>query len=370
MVKYRDTYIEDEKTLADSGTETIDIDITDPISEILVMLKCRNYATAGNEPKNQAPSRLVSKIELVDGSDVLFSLSGPEAFALAWFDRGKFPYYDITNLEGEYPEQTFPMYFGRFTYDPLLAFDPTRFRNPQIKFTWDLAAVHAVGADGIVSGSGRLSIIARVMEEVAKPEGFLMNKEHYSWTTAASGVESIDLPVDHPYRKLLVRSYLIGYLPGQILSKHKLSIDQDKFIPFDLSAYQLRHLNEIFYGLASLHQRVSFDYGDFVHTYLGSYAYADAQPFHVDRVISTEVAFGGRCQLRARNLAGTDQNDVHAYLKVHGSAPEHVLCYPFGQPDLKEDWFPAPTYSSIKLKETQATANAAAAVVLQQYRKY
>jgi len=370
LVKYREVYIENERVLADSGTVTIDINITDPISELLVMLKARNDTTAGQENKNSPPSRCLSRVEPVDGSDVLFGLTGPEAFALAYYDRGKFPYADLTTIEGEYQEQTFPIYFGRYRWDKQLAFDPNRFRNPQLKVTWNLAAVNAVGANGYVSGSGRLTVIARVMEGAPSPTGFLMNKEHYSWTTASSGDETIDLPVDHPYRKLLMRAYLIGYLPGQLISDVKLSVDQDKYIPFDMDTYEWRHLIEVEYGLAQLNQRVSFDYGDFVETYLGGYAYVDAQPFHVDRVISTEVGFGGRCQLRARDLTGTDQDDVHAYLKVKGSEPEHMLCYNFGVQDLPEDWFPAPSYRSIRFIATQATANAAGAVVLQQYRKY
>jgi len=370
MTRYRDVYIEDDRVLSDSGSVTIDINITDVISELIVMLKARNHATAGAEPKNQAPSRLLSKIELVDGSDVLESLTGPQAFALAWYDRGRFPYADITSLEGEYPEQAFPLYFGRRLWDKQLAFDPGRFSNPQLKVTWDLAAVHAVGADGLVSGSGRLTVIARVMEDAPAPTGFLMNKEIKSWTTASSGDESTDLPTDHPYRKLLVRPFLIDYLPGQIISDYKLSVDQDKFIPFQMDGYELRHLDDIMFGLAELNQRVSFDYGDKVYTYLGNFHYVHAQPFHVDRVISTEIGFGGECQLRARSLDGTDQDDVHAYLKAVGSAPEHMLCYPFGEQEQPETWFPAPTYKSVRLICTQATANAAASIVLQQHREY
>jgi len=370
MVRYRDVYIEDERVLADSGSLTIDINITDVISELLVMLKCQNYATAGSEPKNQAPSRLLTKVELVDGSDVLESLSGSQAFGLAWYERGRFPYADITSLEGEYPEQTFPLYFGRRLWDKQLAFDPTRFTNPQLKVQWNLAAVHAVGADGIVSGSGRLTVIARVMEDVTKPVGFLMNKQIKSWTTASSGDESTDLPTDYPYRKIFVRPYLIGYLPGQIITNYKLSVDQDKFVPFNMDGYELRHLNDMMFGLAELNQRVSFDYGDLVHTYIGNFHYVNAQPFHVDRVISTEIGFGGQCQLRARALDGTDQNDVHAYLKAVGSAPEHMLCYPFGEADLKETWFPAPSYKSVRLICTQGTAGADASIILQQYRTY
>jgi len=370
MVKYRETYIELDKVLADSGTVTIDIDITDKISELLVMLKARNDTTAGQENKNSPPSKCISKIELVDGSDVLESLSGPQAFALAYYDRHKFPYYDLTTIEGEYQEQTFPLYFGRYLWDKELSFDPTRFTNPQLKITWNLAAVNAVGANGYVSGSGRLTVLARIMEDAPAPMGFLMNKEIKSWTTASSGDERTDLPTDYPYRKLMMRPYLIGYLPGQIISDVKLSIDQDKFIPFDMDTYEWRHLIEMQYGLAQLNQRVSFDYGDLVHTYLGSYAYVDAQPFHVDRVISTEVGFGGQCQLRARDLAGTDQNDVHAYLKVKGSEPEHMLSWNFGLQDIIDEWFPARDYGSIRFIATQATANATCELLLQQYRTY
>jgi len=112
-----------------AGTKTIDINVADPISRFVIQMKGLNSADA----PVAHPAKMISKIELVDGSDVLFSLSGVEAQALNFYDEGKVPHTVLNYLNDVYAIATFHIDFGRFLYDPVLAFDPKKLRIHSLK---------------------------------------------------------------------------------------------------------------------------------------------------------------------------------------------------------------------------------------------
>lgn len=368
-MRYRDAYIEDQKVLADSGTEVIDIRVKDPITELLISFYALNYSS-GNK---QSPiARCISKIELVDGSDVLLSLSGQQAIALFFYDTGRMPARKIGELWNWSQVDHIPLRFGRFLGDPELAFDPTKFTNPQLKITWDLATVNTVDSDGFTSDSGRLTVIAKVMEETGgAPTGFLMNKEHYSFTTAGSGDENIDLPTDYPYRKLLVRSYIAGNELAACIDQVKLSVDQGKFVPFDLRTADLCRMMENWFGRAQQEITVLFDHGDtrevWIDMEVGAWAIGQGS---IHRFIMCTDSWAGRVTLSAYDAAGATMTAVEGTLYVQGRCVEGCLCYPFGRQDLIEEAFSAPDFGSVRLVLGNATASAAASVMLQQIRNY
>jgi len=366
-VKYRDTYLEDEKTISDAGTETIDLDLADPITELYIEMEATNGATSNIA---NPIARNISKIEIVDGSEVLFSLSGQQAIASAAFDLGYFPNRDISGVGGETQRDSFPIRFGRYLGDRELAFDPKRFTNPQLKITWDLATVNALGATGYTSGSGKLTVVARVMEGLSPAPGrFLMTKEHYSWTTAASGDERIDLPTDYPYRRLMVRSYEAGIALSAALTKLKLSVDQDKYVPFSLNAEELTRFMQEAYGRFEIALREYAADGGTVELWLdeslrGLIAAAAAD------VIS---AVTGWSAARASTVEMVDSGGIavanaNNNFWASGLCPESTYAIPFGKQDDIADWFQAQEYGSIRLFATQGNAGGAASVFIQQLR--
>lgn len=368
-MRYRHAYIEKDKVLADSGTEVIDIRVKDPITELIIQVYATNYGARNI----QSPiARCVSKIELVDGSDVLFSLSGQQTIALAFYDAGRMPARKIAEFAGYSQVDHFPIRFGRFLGDPVLAFDPTQFTNPQLKITWDLATVNTIDSDGFVSDSGRLSIIAKVMEEAgAAPTGFLMNKEHYSFTTAASGDENIDLPTDYPYRKLLVRPYLRLNQMTDIITDMKLSVDQGKFVPFDLKTMDLSRMMEDWFGVARGEIYFSCDSGDtrdlWMDMELGAWAIAGEAQFWM---LTLQNSWAGHVTINSYSHDGSTVDGVYGFLYITGRCVESTFCYPFGRQELIEEAFQAPGFGSVRLVLTQNTISAAASIVLQQIRTY
>jgi len=368
-MRYRHAYIENDKVLANSGTEVIDIRVKDPITELMI----RIFATNCNVSNIQCPmARCITKIELVDGSDVLFSMSGQQAIALAYYDSGRMPARKIVEWNGFSQVDHIPIRFGRFMGDPLLAFDPTKFTNPQLKITWDLEAINAIDTFGFASGTGRLTVIAKVMEDAGGAvTGFLMNKEHYSWTTAASGDENIDLPTDYPCRKLLVRSYIPGSQISDVITNLKVTVDQGKFIPFDLNGMDLARMHEDWFGVARQEIHFKGDNGDvrevWIDMEVGAWGLLHTD---VPGIVSIGLSWAARCTLGLIDHAGNAMSDAYGYVYVTGRCPESTFCYPFGRQDVIEEAFNAPEYGSVRLVLTQGTINAAASVMLQQIRSY
>lgn len=375
MSKFREVYIEKEKTLANSGSLVTDLSLADPISEIQLKFAAKN-STSYN--KDSPLARCVSKIEIVDGSDVLYSLNGMLAQAMSCYQTRRVPSMQRQAGPSKNQEDHIVIRFGRHLWDKDYALVPANFRNLQLKVTWDLATINTVGVTGFLTDTGKLSIIARIMEAPGlSPLGFMMAKNHYDWTTAASGDERIVLPTDYPYVLFLLRAWEEHTKLYSTITNLKLSIDQDKDIPFDLDSWDLLKMMENEYGKFLLDQNVFGGNEDNIHTWLavGENAAVVPEPtVAASGVFSTHVNLldldGGKVNLRA---VGTDHSTTSPtinHLIAIGQGLHHTFAYPFGIMDDPESWLDALEFKDIKAIITQGNAGAAASLALLQARSY
>lgn len=221
-MNYRAATILAEESATTAATKTVDINVRDPISKINIVFKPTN----SNQTLVGHPALCLSKVEIVDGSDVLFSANGKELRAAAYYGRAK-DFIDVLdyNISSECMFEA-PIYFGRFLNDPMLALDPTKFSNLQIKIT------HDKSLGGATPTSATLAIYANLFDEkVVSPMGFLMTKEVFSYLPTASAHKYIDLPTDFPYRHILVGGDSAGKMPMWRMDSIKLSEDFDRRIP-------------------------------------------------------------------------------------------------------------------------------------------
>lgn len=383
MPKFRDTLIEDEKTLANSGTQTIELALDDPISEIHIKVEAKNGGNRGVTPlggNDDSPiARCISKIELVDGSNVIYGLDGMLAQAMSFYQRGSLPSMQRRSGPTENQVDHFVLRFGRFLYDQAYALVPNKFRNLQLKITWDLAKVNSIGNDGFLTDTGKLTIMARIMEEMAsEPVGYMMAKEHFDWTTAASGIESIVLPTDYPYVLMLLRSWNADEKITKAVTNLKLSIDQDKDIPFDLSAENLLQLMENEFGKITMDQQPYITDGTTFQTWIGSAENGLVTPSTIENAPTDPVAQlsirsidSGHATIEALTPAGaaySGEVDIHA--RITGQALNHCFAYLLGRKEDPDSWLNAPDFGSMKLKVTQGQASADAKLALLQARPY
>ena len=234
-MRQRLTKILSPEDLGETGTKVIDINIKDVISRIDIIFRTKNPSTAFHDH----PAANITKIEVVDGSDVLFSLTGREAQALNFYDREVAPDNHLTGSNGEWMKASFGIDFGKFLFDPDLAFDPKKFSNPQLKVTWDENVAHTSCEEN------NMRIMAHIFDEdQPTPTGFLMTKNQYSYTPVANSHEYMDLPRDYPVRKMLVGSHQETRTFTQMVAEIRLSEDNDKRVPLDITGDELWYFHK------------------------------------------------------------------------------------------------------------------------------
>lgn len=367
-MKYRDTYVEYDKVLADSATTLVDIEGDDPITELLVELHATNRAGTN---KNNPIAANISKIELVNGSDALFSLSGYQAMAYASFEMKHLPHREINEWVSNRQVDHFPIRFGRFLGDTELALVPSHFPNLQLRITHNLATIAAIDS-GFATGTGRLNVIAKIMENgPVAAQGFLMTKEVESWTNASSGDKKILLPNDYPYRKIYVRSYEAGTELIGAITKLKFTMDGDKFTPFELYTEELARLMEGWFGKMLSSYQFTKDNSDYLALWgdMDIHCWGNTEGATPD-ILGFRDPWANRVRIQLVDNAGAAGSAESGHVTAVFTCPESTLCYPFGKQEEIADWFDAPAHKDIKLLAAQGDADGLSSVFLQQLRRY
>lgn len=343
-----------------AGTKIIDIRVKDIISRIMIYWQVTMAGSGMNAPQHKD----ISKIELVDGSDVLFSLDGGQAQALCIYDRK----CDSMN----YPQKTggnsmasnYAIDFGRFLHDPMLAFDPKRFNNPQLKITYD-EDVADTGAT-----ENELGVKAEVFDEkMVTPMGFLMSKEIFKITPPTSGYTYIDLPTDHIMRKLLIQGYRAAYEPWNTVGEARLDEDNDKRVIFD---WDLQRYYRMMHGVwRPVEEAIVCDGSDteaftYYITPTDYYTFFAGICQGSDYVYRDTVRGGGSFKPISYSTARTVVG------MVKGLLPNHCFEFPFGDPKDIDDWFDVTKVGTLRLRLKAGSTDAAGnyAVVTQQLRHY
>jgi len=347
-----------------SGTKVIDIKLKDIVSRIDILWKITNVTVS---VMLDAVSACLSKIELVDGSETLGSITGAELQGINFYDRLKMPHHEISLTQGGFFEAGFSLDFGRFLWDPRFAFDPTRFKNPQLKITWNQATCNA-SAD-----VNEMAVYAHAFgDEGVTPEAMLINREIQQYAMAASSHKYPDLPTDRVIRKIILRPYSTAHDPIALIDTLKLSVDNDKHVPKEIPAVDLDRM------LASLYPRIHEMYtlddaitAKTIYSALSKDQHIgiqyDEEPVTAAGVFALPAWTGAKCTLAA-SVAIKAQKAL-----VSGRMPGNCFPLDFGIPGDTETWLQAQEMGSLMLDilaSSDADSGDTMYVVVQQVRPY
>jgi len=362
-MNYRIATILAVTTVSTDYTEDIDIDVKDPISQLVI---CYDELHVGSGTATGHPAECVTKIELIDGSNVLYSLSGVEAQAVDYYHNRVEPANRLRYLNNNYAYMVFNINFGRYLYDPELALDPARFSNLKLRVTIDR------NAGGTASVAGRLRVLAHLFDQkVISPIGFLMHKEIKSYTLGDSSHEYTDLPLDYPYRKLFIRGQRDEYSLVDQIDNIKLSEDGDKRVPFNQSSFNLvravvsqsKPYREGIIGAGHNTGRYYFCTPCHNVTFAGSQWRSAHQTDNVPHFWGGNGGYFKEIQVTgAGNFA----------CNLQGWLPHAVLEIPFGLQNEIVDWYDVSGIGNLKLDITGGAAvdTHACQIMLQQLRRY
>lgn len=363
-MKIRDHCVDDQHTfITPARTWTMPINIVDPVTEFKIDFRCNTNPLGGVTTDWFWPypmPYMIKEIAVIDGSEVIFALNGAQAFAMSCFDLGYAPSHWHHERWGTTPRWCFPIHFGRSLVDPNWIFDPTRFKNPQLRITWDSEwrednqeGTWKVDSDYPIT----ISVWAKIMEEGADPVGYLMTKEVKEYTPTGAGDEITWLPTDFPIRKLLVRSWAYA-LRQQIMVEHlKLSQDQDKWIPFDLRGEDFIRLMKNWFTEVQLHGIHWLCNQEVREHCSGSMSRGLVVSNTMRLVVAPYLWDGNTFSCFATYDDGT-WTETDSRVEVESMSmtrtPFDTFCYPFGDQDDPADWLQVAPMGNLRLILTHA----------------
>ncbi|MFQ6008224.1 MAG: hypothetical protein ACE5K8_04655 [Candidatus Zixiibacteriota bacterium] len=368
-MKIRREYLEKSRTISDSQTLVVDMPITDPISAITVIYEANNGGTSNQGVYLHDD---VDSIELVDGSEEIFSLNGIETLVLNCFELKKWPYALLTEAADSSQYEAFTMHFGRYIGDPLYWLDPGEFRNLQVRLAHSLTISATAG---FATGTGSVDVIAHVFaDRPASRNGYFIAKEQYSFTSAASGDEKISLPTDYPYRLLIQRMQEDGIAINTDITNVKLNAGGGAFVPVDMDTLDIVQLNAGEFGEFELFYDLLRTDGDSDSFHLHDIRGYVANAVNDLDVASVDAQTVNTLTLQLLSLTTTpgiskSTTDTQIGLRINGYCPFGSIVVPLGDPNDPETWFDPTLYGSVDLVLTQGAAGATCNTILQQVRR-
>lgn len=358
-MNYRTVKVHSRENYTGDTVEVIDLNLADPISELLIILEGVNAADA----MDGHPDSIITDVEVIDGSDVLLSLDGQELVALDFYaSGGKVRHHYNNHIDTNVWKRAIGYRFGRWLWDPILALDPTRFKNLQLRISTDMSA----GGNSLASYY--MEVWAAVFDEkVPSLQGFLTAREHKQWTMADDTHEYTDLPTDHPYRFLFHKAQLAGTSVDGSVENIKISEDQDKRVPFDIPGRELVQL-------------LAAPFGPYTEAGI-YYAGTDATTLYItpaEAVLATEAehkATAGTVPVSVLEgaggtiavITGTAARDFQMFTR--GFCPHATLPLAFGDPNMIDDWFQANRVGNLRA-DIEGAAAAQGFLFSQQLRGY
>jgi hypothetical protein len=359
MAKYRHANLLAQESCITPATKTIDLDVTNPISMIQIILR----ATSAGTEQTAHPAGNVTKIEVVDGSDVIASMSGKETQALDFYNARYMPKNYIADADNVQAYATFNLRFGRRLWDDLLALDPSKFRNLQLKVTHN-----ALIADTAADAATLEAWAFMFDEKKVSPVGYLRPTNVYTYTNGASGtIEAVELPRDLPIRQMMIRSYGDGFFPWHGAYHMKISENGGAKIPMDVDTMPWCNFINQHYPEAT--EKCYLDANT-----TARHLYCAPSFTVVPRLLA--VTAGSIVTSTPVNssvpLHIVVSSDGYVYGDVAGWCPHYAFPIPFGDQNDLNDWYDVGALGSVKMDITAGGGGTSmtTAVVLEQLKRY
>lgn len=361
-----------ETQSSDKTSKTWDLKYTDPITAIYLEFEAVNGTTSN---KGNFISDIITKVEIVEGSKPLYSLTQAELEALFFYKTKRAPVLFPSEHGSGIQRHGVHILFGRYLRDKLYAFDCTRYKNPQLKITWDLGAVRTIDTTtSFATGTLKITAIAIVMEETQSPVSFLSAREVETFTMVTSGSHKTEMYTDYPWRLMMLRSYILQSDIDECIDHIKLDCDAGKFVPFDnRSVKQVDAEALAEFGVCMFkhdiftHHQIGFREINNKENFGRWATFANASGY----IVNVEYEWSSEGKLDMIDTGGAVvSSDVKLTGMEAGHAPHATVPVPFGVMDDPDTWFDATKFGIINLTAYAPSSGHAgvSSVVLEQVR--
>ncbi len=343
-MNYRRAELLATTSITTAGTLSIDVNGSDSISRIGVIVELKNN---GNNPTNH-PLATLPKIELVDGSKVIASMTGYACQSMSYYGSGKMPHNELNYEDDGYARVYAPINFGRHLFDTEYALDPKHFKNPQLRVT------HNYALGGSSPDVATMRIVADMFDQKsANPVGYMLNKEIHSFTPADGTLEAISMPLDNMIRKLIIMNVNDNEEPDIQFTTVKLEEEDGKRIVFEGLTMDLIRDESMLFG-----RFTEYLSGHLAATTADEFWTSASKDIQVGGLLDTNDAIltfnwsGGR----ARTFYGSAAGFMGC--NVAGRCPHGAVPMFFGDQKDPADWWDVSNVGKVKLSLTGRTAAA------------
>lgn len=357
-MKYRHAEILAPSRVAAAGTQIIDLDIADPISRITLI----HSPIGGGLVTREHPIANIVRLELIDGSDVLYGMTGQLGNGLNIFDKSNMPITQLLYTTGNTPIVIVNIDFGRYLWDEVLAFDPSKFVNPQLRLTWNETVYDVACVNHTMNIWGHC-----FDEKSISPVGFLSAKEVKAYAPVSGGFEYTDLPTDYTIRKLIVQPYRLAGGPRGIVDTYKLSEDNDKKIVFDGDLNFLRQFLDMEQGICEDNMLIHAPLAGMVGYATASHNNTAAATNNTATNAIALVPAGNQITVTPATAA------ANVIVRAKGVNPHCCVSFPFGKQDEIDDWYDVAAKGNVKLRlrgGPAALGTDTVRIATQQLRRY
>jgi len=362
VVRMRQPYLRRDNAIDPAGTHIEDINIKDPIMDFYIKMEATNGATSN---VSNSIIDVLDRIEIVDGSDVLWALDSEEILANQLYHYKESTDLGINETGAAVQATIFKIPLGIGRMHPEVAFDPTRFANPQLRIVWDTGVLSATTwAD---PPEVKLTIMADVIDQApARPTGYLMTKQLTEYTTAI-GEHRVELPVDYAYRTMYVRTHKATTCPDKQIDWVKHGLNEDKYKPFDIYTDDWTEWLKEWYG--KWHQGYLYFVAKAVTETRNPYLRGNLSASVESSIATADVILTlPNCELSITHSHATLGQVIHA--KCDGSLPFGTWAWPYGDPESPEEWLQLEYTDKSRLTINALLADATVQVFLTQHRMY
>lgn len=227
MVAERRLLVDQDSRASDAETIRIKLPRQGFLSALDVRVRITNGATAGEEPVLEA----IDRIEVIgDGSRVLFSLEGQEAYRWGFVHYGRRPPEERDEAAGAVQELCLPVYFGRYLGDPEFNLDLSQYRDVELR----IQTSPTIAATSFATATLQVHIPMWIWEQ-APPfrRGFLRTQQVKAFTSAASGEDRTELARLNPYHDILVYAREAAIEDGTDITRVAVELNDGRVIPHD-----------------------------------------------------------------------------------------------------------------------------------------
>jgi hypothetical protein len=252
--------LEDTKAFAGtSGLDTIEL----PNKGLLSGIDLTVWGTCGaggDKPDVWLHDRM-TKIELVvNGSQVVMSLSGEQILALMLYKGMELFSHDMKNMVSASCEEFFHIPLGRYYHDLEYMLDLGRVNDPEIRIEYDFTKTSANGwTNGVaMSTAPSRKVIPHILRDAdVVPRGYIKTSEVGRFTSGVSKKENVNLPRGPVYGQIYLQSWYAAQGIGYLLDKLELNINSDAIIPCRVGPNELAAITARRYGLFTIMQQFS-----------------------------------------------------------------------------------------------------------------